>query len=133
MPAKKKEVAVSVESLIARWAEMQLPKTELCDILGISTDTFDRREELRQLYAKHKSVGRSKLREKLFLTAMSGNTSVLIFLAKSMLGLKETSAMELSGPDGKPIEIDNARERLANLLAGISLRQPAPADPEPAD
>jgi hypothetical protein len=112
-------------------AEKQCPKVEIAARLGISIDTFDRRYA--DLYTAAKQGGRAKLREQLFKMALAGNTQVAIFLAKTVLGMKEVSGLELSGPDGQPIQTSNARERLHSFLDRIGKREPAPDVPGKPD
>jgi hypothetical protein len=125
----KKEITVTPEQFIETLSECGCTKTEIACRLNISVDTFDR--SYAALYRKGKECGKSKLREKLVQTALAGNVTALIFLAKATLGLKETNALELSGPDGQPIEMNasDARTRLAALLARSSARQPAEGVP----
>jgi hypothetical protein len=97
----KKVVEIKPETVIAAMAEKQCSKTEIAALLGISTDTFDRRYAV--LYTTCREGGKAKLREKLFQVAMLGNTQVLIFLAKTQLGMKEVSGLEVTGADGEPL------------------------------
>ena len=124
MARPQKQITVTPELLITEMAERQCPKTEIASALGISTDTFDRREGYAALYTKGRLAGKCNLRSKLISVALGGNVTALIFLGKSMLGLKETSAMELSGPDGNPLEVNtnDARTRLATILARSASR-----------
>jgi hypothetical protein len=116
----KKQITVTPEQFIEQLAECGCTKTEISARLSISTDTFDR--TYAALYAKGKEAGKSKLREKLIQTALSGNVAALIFLGKSMLGLKETNTVEVSGPEGSSINISDARQRLTDLVARQSAR-----------
>jgi hypothetical protein len=130
MARPRKQIVVSPEQYISDLAEKQCSKVEISARLGISVDTLDR--HYAEIYTKGRQTGKAKLREKIYDVALAGNTVMLIFLAKAMLGLKETSAMELSGPDQGPLQVDDAsRAKLAGLLAGIAARQPAEADPGP--
>jgi hypothetical protein len=119
----RKVIAVSPAQFVESLAECGCTKTEISARLNISVDTFDR--TYAELYRKGREGGKSKIREKLIQTALAGNVVALIFLGKSMLGLKETAAMELSGPDGAAIEMNatNARDRLTALLARTATRQ----------
>lgn len=130
MPRPKKEVIVTPEQFVAAMAEKQCPKVEIASRLGISIDTFDRRYA--ELYATSKEGGKSKLREKLWAMAMAGDNRVIIFLAKNLLGMSDKVSTELSGPNGNPVQIDDARAKLASAIAGISARTAASSDPEPA-
>ena len=131
MARPKKKIEISPEQYVSDLASLQCSKVEVAARLNISVDSLDRRYAAE--YEKGRQLGRSKLREKLYQTALSGNVAVMIFMAKSVLGLRETQSLELSGPAGSPISINDARQHLASLLDGIAARQPAGGDPEPAD
>ena len=128
----KKKIEMTPEMVITAMGMCQCTKVEVCAKLGITKNTFDAREGFSSLYIDGKLLGKSRLRQKLVNTALEGNAQVLIHLSKSMLGNKESSGLELSGPDGSPIQVDtsNARERLATLVARSAERDgpgPIPA------
>lgn len=72
---------------------------EMADALGCSRDTLERR------FAAHiekgRRVARRSLRRKQWEQAQAGNTGMLIWLGKMMLGQRERQ--EISGPEGGPI------------------------------
>lgn len=132
MARPRKTIEITPEQFVETLAAKQCTKLEIAAKMNISIDTFDRRYA--EIYDRGRQVGRSKLREKLFDTALAGNSQVLIFCSKSILGLKETSAMELSGPDGQPIQTEsNARERLTSLLSRTAAREGTPTVPGEPD
>jgi hypothetical protein len=104
--AKKKPIQIDIPTLIEYWAVRQLPKTQLCNILGISPDTFDR-SDLRDLYAKGREKGKAQLRGKLYDLAMKGNVSALIFALKNYAGMADR--VEQTPPDeGKLLLVKQA-------------------------
>ncbi len=48
--------------------------------------------------------GRASLRTWQFQAAKAGNTKMLIWLGKQLLGQKDTSKVEQTGPDGRPVQ-----------------------------
>lgn len=48
-------------------------------------------------------IADSRLRGKMFDSAMKGNTAVLLFFARARLGMKETQVVENVGKDGAPL------------------------------
>lgn len=48
-------------------------------------------------------IADSRLRGKMFDSAMKGNTAVLLFFARARLGMKETQVVESVGKDGAPL------------------------------
>ena len=101
MARPKREVIVTTEQYISDLAEKQCSKVEIASRLGISVDTLDRRYA--EHYDKGRQLGRSKLREKIYSSALSGNVTLLIFCAKNWLGMSDKQSLELSGPEGGPI------------------------------
>lgn len=59
--------------------------------------------------------------------------SAAIFWLKARAGWKERDVHELTGPDGGPIEVDDARSRLAALLAGRAAGARASGGDPPAE
>ena len=120
----KKVPITTIEQLITAMALANCPKVEIASKLGISIDTFDRREGFAELYTAGRLLCKSRLRQKLIEMAMDGNAQVMIHVSKAILRNTETSALELSGPDGNPIEINtsDARQRLTALLARSAAR-----------
>lgn len=54
--------------------------------------------------------------------ARSGNTVSSIFYLKTQAGWRETERREHSGPDGSPIEVRGAADRLRMLVDGMAER-----------
>ena len=110
----KKLIVIRPEHLITALASAQCSKVVVARQLGMSVDTFDRRPSFAGLFAAGRLSGRPKLCQMLFAMALEGNPRLFIFLAKSILGWKETDL-----PDESLIEMNSspARERLAVILA----------------
>jgi hypothetical protein len=82
------------------------------------------------IYKEKKSGGRVSLRRMQYKKAMAGSDTMLIWLGKNYLEQADKSQTEVSGRNGGPIEIDNARERIERKLASMSTRKGTPSDPE---
>jgi hypothetical protein len=80
---------------LERMCELQMTQEHIAYVLGISTDTLDTRikehygTNFSVLFAKKREVGKMALREKMFEVAMSGNTTMLIWLSKQWLEMRE--------------------------------------------
>lgn len=88
---------------------------ELCAWFGCSARALNYCKgypEYKDIFLRAREKAKMSLRRAQWQLAMKGNPTMLIWLGKLMLGQKDTSRLEHSGPDGKPIQID--RERLAD-------------------
>lgn len=80
---------------LERMCELQMTQEHIAYVLGISIDTLDLRikehygTNFTELFTKKREVGKMALREKMFEVAMSGNTTMLIWLSKQWLDMKE--------------------------------------------
>lgn len=109
-----KELRSQVESL----SGFGVPQEQICSILGICDDTLRKYYEEEILNGQAKT--NSKIATALFNKAINGDTTALIFWAKTRMRWKETSQLELTGKDDGPIEISEAKSK---LLAGIKKDQ----------
>lgn len=83
------EILSQIEGMAGRF----LKEEQMASLLGIANTTFvEKKKEFPELSESIKR-GRAKvainISNKLYEQAMAGNTSILIFLAKSVIGLKE--------------------------------------------
>jgi hypothetical protein len=66
------------------------------------------------------------------LVESAESESVMLQAAQAVLDRdlgKPTQGVEVSGPDGEPIEVKDVRERLADRIAGRAARRGTPTDP----
>jgi len=91
-----------------------LPQEQIASMLGLSDDTLRKYFEPELL--KGKAEANSKIAQTLFNKATGGDTTALIFWAKTQLRWKETDKLEITGKDDGPVEISDAKAR---LLAGL--------------
>lgn len=91
-----------VAAIVERLAGIGVPEKTLAQVIGMSVTT------MQKLYANELANGRAKGDSKLMDTAFhlaveKRNVTMLIFLLKTRLGMKENYGVELSGPDGGPV------------------------------
>lgn len=110
-PMSDKEFALLVAMI-----RIQCTRDEICDILGMSDTTLNRRikeqgiegvDNFEALYKKHSGEGKASLRRMQWKAADAGNPTMLVWLGKQMLGQKDKQ--ELSGPDGGAIPVEIKR------------------------
>ncbi len=94
--------------MLASMVGIQCTAEECARILGLSSDTIDRRlkqitgKGFAEFYKKHSDEGKMSLRRAQFKAATEDrNPTMLIWLGKQMLGQKDISRQENTGPDGK--------------------------------
>lgn len=121
--------------MVEAFAAYGIQQEEMCLVLGISLKTLHKhfRVELNTGMVK----SNAKVGESLFIQAVGapaqfderGNQiraeqprvpSCGIFWAKARMGWKERDVHELTGENGGPIEIDDARSKLADRLARLA-------------
>lgn len=91
---------------------------DICTVLDISKPTlhkYFRRELDVSMIEANAKVGQS-----LFNMATNGNVAAAIFWAKVRMGWTETNRTELVGADGGPIQVENARDRIADRLGALT-------------
>jgi hypothetical protein len=120
------ETLKTVESLAAQG----LTQEQIASCLGICVDTLIEKKkeysEFSDSIKRGQSKGIAAISNSLFQSAKSGNTTAQLFYLKCRAGWKETNAMELTGKDGNPIEIDIdvtklSEEQLRALAEGKSI------------
>lgn len=76
-----------------------VPQEDIARVLGMSVETMQRLygEEM----GRGKAVAKQRIGRRLFEKAVNeGDTTALIFLAKTQLGFREVQRMEMTSPDG---------------------------------
>lgn len=91
---------------IRRLARMQCTEAEAAAVLGIKTKTFVEMiridERARTAWEDGRNEGRVKIRKAQFALA-ERHPQMAIYLGKVVLGQREVTAIEMSGPNGGPI------------------------------
>jgi hypothetical protein len=104
------------------------------ELMGISRDTFDK--YYRAEWASGKETVDVAVAGKLLSAATSStHTGATVeaakFWAKTQMGWKEPSVLELQGKDGGPVQVEeiSARELIRGRIAGIAERLAEERDP----
>jgi len=109
---------VELEKLCA----LQCTDQEIAGFVGVNIRTIERRRKKATFAAtmeRGRAKGRVSLRRSLWALAAKGNAAASIFLAKNLLGYKDSTSHELSGSDGGAIQLSvvdvlqQRRDRLA--------------------
>lgn len=93
---------------------MGIPYEQLCSLLGICDDTL--RKYYQEELVSGKGKANAKIAQCLFNKATGGDTTALIFWAKTQMRWKETSGVELTGKDGAAVEINDVTQKLFDKL-----------------
>ncbi|MDQ1326689.1 MAG: hypothetical protein QG564_1820 [Campylobacterota bacterium] len=91
-----------------------IPIEQLCAYININDDTL--RKYFSDELVKGKAKANAKIAQTLFNKATGGDTTALIFWAKTQMRWKETDKLEITGKDDGPVEISDAKQK---LLAGL--------------
>lgn len=88
---------------IEAWAAVGATLEVIAQEMGINGRTIQR-HCAKELKSGHENL-KAKLKGTLAARALAGDTACLIFACKTMCGLHEVRREEISGPEGKPIEV----------------------------
>lgn len=87
---------------------IQCTDEEIAAVFGCHKDTIEKRKrtdaEFKTAYHNGKAKGRVSLRRQLFKSCEDGNVSAQIWMSKQILGMRDVTALEHSGPQGTAIE-----------------------------
>lgn len=111
MPAEGDKIELNLEQLKAL-VRIQCTAEECAAVLGMSTDTLDRRlKELdfagfAEFYKKYSHEGMASLRRAQWKAATEQlNPTMLVWMGKQMLGQKDKVHNEHTGENGGPIKV----------------------------
>ena len=93
-----------------------IPQKAIARVMGLADKTLSKyyADEL----ANGSTKATSKVAESLYRNAVDGNVSAQIFWMKARAGWSEKTQHEITGKDGGPIEISDAKAKLASKLSG---------------
>lgn len=92
---------------IEKLGAINATQAEMAAWFGVTTQTIENRlqePKFRDAYESGRAHGRMSLRRQQIAAAAAGNPTLLIWLGKQLLGQRDVTALELSGPDHSPIE-----------------------------
>ncbi len=118
--------------MLTNMVRIQCTAEECARILGISSDTIDRRLKeatgagFAEFYKKHSDEGKMSLRRAQYQTAMGGNPTMQIFLGKQWLGQRDKVDVDTTSSDGSmtPGAKDLSDEELEKRLAALGVTLP---------
>lgn len=81
--------AVINYELVKDLSMIQCTQEEIASILGLGVRTLQNNEEFMRIYKIGMDEGKKSLRRTMFATALKGNPTMLIWLSKQYLGMRE--------------------------------------------
>lgn len=124
------EQEVQIEALAAT-----LNLQQIADFFGIARSTLakmlDEDPELRARYDKGRAIAINDIASALITKARKGDTASQIFYLKTQAGWRETNKVEVSGPDGGPVQAIDVTKlsdaAIAEMLAVVDAQKADPA------
>lgn len=113
---------------VEKLCHIQCTGEEIAAVLGVDYDTLASciKRDFKKSYSEYseqkRSGGKASLRRMQWKAAESGNTTMLIWLGKQMLGQTDKQQTELTGKDGGAIEFDSPLDRLEKKLSLMATR-----------
>lgn len=114
---------------VVKLCALQCTQEEIAQFCEVCVDTLNARcldeqgVSFSEFFIQKRGQGKVSLRRAQWQAAQKGNPTMLIWLGKQHLGQKDKSALEHSGPDGKPIESVSkdalTDEQLDTLIKGL--------------
>lgn len=110
MGRSRKKHDAKAAGTVRALAQYGVPQSHICAVLrenglaDIGVNTLER--EYREELDEGKARGDSKLLETAFKIASEGNVTMLCFLLKTRLGMRETKRLEMTSPDGTMSPLD---------------------------
>lgn len=93
---------------------------QIAEALGVGLNTLNRRrkesDELDAVIKKGRATAIYDVANALYQSAMSGNVTAMIFFLKARAGWSDKQSIEVSGVEGKPIEV---RNEIPQGIAGL--------------
>ena len=81
--------------IVSKLASIQCTEEEIASVLDVSVRTLQRDREFCRVYKKSLEAGRISVRRAQFKKALAGDTSMLIWLGKQLLGQKDQRKEEV--------------------------------------
>lgn len=118
------------QKMVEAMAACGVPHDDIAKVVGLAAKAL--RKHFRDALDKASLRANAKVAATLFSMATSGeNTAATLFWMKCRLGWKETSVVQHSGLEGKPIEVayGTATERLASRIDSLSAGEAEASNP----
>lgn len=101
---------------VLEWTRVGMPQESIARFLEISLETLEKH------YRRELDIGadqaNAKVANKLYTRAMAGDVAAIIWWSKTRLRWAEKRQTEISGPEGKPIELSKVSD--LDLLESIA-------------
>jgi len=104
---------------LEKLGSLQCTDQEIAAWFGVSVRTIESRRKQRpfaEVMERGRAKGRISIRRAQMKLLESGNASMGIWLGKQLLGQRDVTPIELSGPSGQPLQI--SLEAIDAILAG---------------
>ena len=124
----KKTMTQDMFDMLIELIKIQCTKDEICQVLAMDEKTLTRRLKDRGeggfslLYKKHQSDGKTSLRRAQWKAAMDGNTAMLIWLGKQVLGQHDKQGIDHTSSDGSMTPHGGPPDDLVNALNGMAAK-----------
>lgn len=105
--AGRKRVNIDLIEL-EKLASLQCTDEEMAAFFGVSTRTIENRRkqsEYAEAMRRGKAKGRISVRRAQMKLVEAGNATMGVWLGKQLLGQRDVTPVELSGPTGRPVEV----------------------------
>lgn len=137
--AGRKRVAIDVIE-VEKLSVLHCTDEEIADFFGVSVRTIVNRRkqpEYAEAMRRGKARGRISVRRAQWKLLEAGHPQMCIWLGKQLLGQRDVTPVELSGPQGQPVQVSLQdfdaiveRARHSQGLAGVKSPGPAGASSE---
>lgn len=113
---------------VDKLCHIQCTGEEIAAVLNIDYDTLQRtirrdtKMRFTEYFKQKANGGKASLRRMQWKAAENGNTTMLIWLGKQMLGQADKQNLELTGKDGGPVEVESPLDKIEKKLAIIATR-----------
>ena len=115
--AGRKPISINPEDL-EKLSVLQCTHEELAAFFGCSTRTIEKyakQPEVAEVIARGKAKGRISVRRAQMKLLEAGNATMGVWLGKQLLGQRDVTPVELSGPNGS--EIKFTKETVDAIIA----------------
>jgi hypothetical protein len=105
--AGRKEINIDLIEL-EKLCAMQCTNEEIAAWFNVSTRTIESRRKQAEFAAvmnRGRAKGRISVRRAQMRLMDAGNAAIAIWLGKQLLGQRDVTPLELSGPSGEPVQI----------------------------
>jgi hypothetical protein len=90
-------------NIVEKLAHIQCTEAEIAEFLGISVRTLQRNPEFSRIHKKGLETGKMSLRRIMWKKADDGNVTMMIWLSKQYLGMRDKQ--EVTGAEGEPLQV----------------------------